>query len=107
MITSLIFGRYWSSDDGDGSSPRAVSRQFLRSSGICASSLFGDEPEEKQVRVSLSQLRFFFSQGAITMVGQKNKSEERGLGKNRSMIVMECILFCCTWYQCQPHGTTG
>lgn len=60
MITSLIFGRYWSSDDGDGSSPRAVSRQFLRSSGICASSLFGDEPKEKQVRASLSLLRFFF-----------------------------------------------
>lgn len=40
MITSLILGKYCSSDVGEGSSPRAVSRQLRKSSGMCASSLF-------------------------------------------------------------------
>lgn len=38
-MTSLILGRYWSSEAGEGSSPNAVSRQFRKSSGTWASSL--------------------------------------------------------------------
>lgn len=38
-MTSLILGRYWSREAGEGSSPNAVSRQFRKSSGTCASSL--------------------------------------------------------------------
>lgn len=42
-MTSLILGKYWSSDDGEGSSPSAVSRQLRKSSGMCASSLIISE----------------------------------------------------------------
>lgn len=82
-MTSLIFGRYWSSDEGDGSSPRAVSRQFLRSSGICASSLIqrmSQKRKKKQVRVRVTCLSialFFLLSGRNHNGRSEEQNEER------------------------------